>query len=296
MNSAWHNAPLLRLLLPFMLGIISYIWHPDLASLSVFALIIFFIICFIIISFKVLPRHQYTNILSYTFFPLLLVCGYWITASKTEKNHQSHFSKAYTEKQPVKFWLIETPTDKGKTIKITAEIIGLKKDNEWQSASGKVLISLIKDSASQKLNYGDILITNQLIQPISPPHAPQEVDYKTYYSHQQISHQAFLPHNTWIKTGESNGNAWIKKTLACKKFLLQKIKNTGVKDNEYAVAVALLVGEKRALNADILSAYATTGVIHILNVSGMHVGIIYLFLNWILSFLKNITYGYSIKA
>ena len=71
---------------------------------------------------------------------------------------------------------------------------------------------------------------------------------------------------------------------------------TGMQLEERAVVNALLLGDKRELDPELRQGYANTGAMHILAVSGMHVGIIYLFLEFLLSFLKKWRHGIRIQS
>jgi competence protein ComEC len=57
---------------------------------------------------------------------------------------------------------------------------------------------------------------------------------------------------------------------------------------EYAVAGALLLGFRGGLDQDLKNSYAASGAMHILAVSGLHVGILYIFLIWINGDYSNI--------
>ena len=65
---------------------------------------------------------------------------------------------------------------------------------------------------------------------------------------------------------------------------------------EFAVASALLLGYVNEIDAGLRRDYAASGAMHILSVSGMHVGIIYIFLEFLLGFLNKSKPGRFIKA
>ena len=65
----------------------------------------------------------------------------------------------------------------------------------------------------------------------------------------------------------------------------------GIKGQDYAVLSALILGDESEINHETMSAYAASGTIHILSVSGMHVGIIFFALNLVLGFFLDRTNG-----
>jgi competence protein ComEC len=70
-----------------------------------------------------------------------------------------------------------------------------------------------------------------------------------------------------------------------------------MKDQEaFSLASTLILGYRADLSTETLSAYSKTGTIHALSVSGMHVGIIYLVLNFALSFMDYRKTGKFLKV
>ena len=67
-------------------------------------------------------------------------------------------------------------------------------------------------------------------------------------------------------------------------------------DREMAVASALLLGYREHLDQDVIKAYSSSGAMHVLAVSGLHVGIIYIIFNFMFSFLARLRNGLMIKA
>jgi len=79
--------------------------------------------------------------------------------------------------------------------------------------------------------------------------------------------------------------------------LLNILRNHLKIDKNYAVGSALILGHKDELEQDILKTYASAGAMHVLAVSGLHVGIIFLMLNYVFKGLENIKkYGRLFKA
>ena len=64
--------------------------------------------------------------------------------------------------------------------------------------------------------------------------------------------------------------------------------NNGVEGKQLKVASALLLGYRENLDKELVKSYASAGAMHVLAVSGLHVGILYLLLTRIFSFLKKV--------
>jgi competence protein ComEC len=78
--------------------------------------------------------------------------------------------------------------------------------------------------------------------------------------------------------------------------LLCILRDNHMEGREFAVAAALLLGYVEELDPELRSAYSASGAMHILSVSGMHVGIIYLFLEFLLGFMNRSKTGRLSKA
>ena len=119
-------------------------------------------------------------------------------------------------------------------------------------------------------------------------------NYKKYLEKQQVFHQMYVKENEFVQLLKS------KLTLKGHASLFRNrinvaLKKHGFKDNELGVINALLLGQRKEIDTDLLDDYANAGAIHILAVSGLHVGIILLILNFLLKPMERLKYGKTIK-
>lgn len=61
--------------------------------------------------------------------------------------------------------------------------------------------------------------------------------------------------------------------------LLQRLSDGGLEGDAYAVVAAMALGDKSALTKDLRETYSVTGASHVLALSGLHLGIIYMLLS-----------------
>ena len=84
--------------------------------------------------------------------------------------------------------------------------------------------------------------------------------------------------NEWRLTKRQQGNYFVSLAYqyreSCHKVLQSSLQN----QEAFAVASALLIGDDDAIPKSVYQAYTDSGTIHVLSVSGMHVGVIYLLL------------------
>jgi competence protein ComEC len=137
------------------------------------------------------------------------------------------------------------------------------------------------DSQSQALTYGKRLFFKAFVNPVEPPKNPQQFDYRTFLSYKKIYHQAYIRSGEWLVLGEAKSSfrGYITKIQA---FLLQKIKLFVAGEAEQNVAMALILGFQEEISDELQTAYAETGAIHVLSVSGLHVGIVSMIIRFLL--------------
>lgn len=64
--------------------------------------------------------------------------------------------------------------------------------------------------------------------------------------------------------------------------LLERLKEEGVEGDAYAVVAAMALGDKSALTKELRNVYSVTGASHVLALSGLHLGIIYTLISFLI--------------
>lgn len=152
-------------------------------------------------------------------------------------------------------------------------------------ASGKVHFYL-KKPADQIPKYGDRIFVKEDLLPIPPPMNPSEFNYASYMARNQIYSQAFVSSERMKIEKHNHQFSIIGFSLDIREWVRRELTTYFPDREQRQIAMALLVGVKDYLDQDMKKAYSTAGATHVLAVSGLHVGIIYLFLTYILGRLK----------
>ncbi|MEM9022217.1 MAG: ComEC/Rec2 family competence protein [Bacteroidota bacterium] len=227
---------------------------------------------------------------------LLAVCGYALCLSKTERLHPDHFGHLDQPATQVAVRLLEPPEEKPRSVKVLAEVERVAHDSTWTSTVGRVLLYFQKDSVPLDLHYGDRLLVTTSLDTIPPPQNPAEFDYRQYLGFHQVSHRGFVRNGNWTRWQKGAGSAWFAMVYRTRNYLLNAFRDYGLSGQELAVASALVLGYKEELDQELSTAYASAGAMHVLAVSGLHVGIIFLVLNQVLFFLTRWRGGVVLKA
>ncbi len=295
----WSSIPLVRILIPFIAGILAAVWLPVINSFI--TLFLFFLAIFLFLfTFTKVWSSSYRNSWWYGLVlnTVLFSTAYQLTISKTDQFSNDHFSKI---KQGKHYWYVRIASsciEKEKSIKVIVELIDMNKESkeEHKSVFGKALVYFQKDARALKLDYGDELIIKTTFREIPGAQNPGEFDYRRFMFHKNIYNQAYLKKSDWLYSGTNTGNMLVSCSICLRNKLLMIFKKAHLKGDEFSVAAALLVGYTDKLDEDILSAYSQTGTLHVLSVSGMHVGIVFVLLSRCLLFLDKIKYGTLLKT
>jgi competence protein ComEC len=106
----------------------------------------------------------------------------------------------------------------------------------------------------------------------------------------------FLKDNQWRKINSRPAFSIIHFALNIRSKLLEILQQNNIQDDELSVAAGMLLGVRDILSPELHQAYAGAGAMHILCVSGLHVGIIFMILNWLLGVLNYRKNGKLVKA
>jgi len=273
--------PFVRLLLPLIAGI-TFEWYVQVELLyillaAVIAIFLFIIYILLPISKKFSLRWLQGILLT----ALLASLGGCITYTKNITHQKDWIGDHYHAGDNVIITLEEPLVEKDNSFKAVASVNAVKEKKVWRNVTGKILIYLQKDTSLNKLGYGSQLLINKPLQSITNSGNPGAFDYKRYSIFQNITHQVFLKQDEVILLPAKNIN-WLQQKLfdirsATIKTIQQNIKG----EQEQGVAEALLIGYRNDLDKDLVQAYSNTGVVHIIAISGLHIGMIYFLLNLI---------------
>ncbi|MCW3076211.1 MAG: hypothetical protein JWO32_820, partial [Bacteroidetes bacterium] len=111
---------------------------------------------------------------------------------------------------------------------------------------------------------------------------PFEFDYKTYLSNRQIHYMSFIDSTSFAETtAPSPLSLWWRTGLYVKQYILNNLKNSGLTQEAYAISAALLTGYDHDINSSVMEAFSHSGTLHVLSVSGLHTGLIYVVLSFL---------------
>ncbi|MBK7214580.1 MAG: ComEC family competence protein [Bacteroidales bacterium] len=277
---------MLRLLCPLLAGIILAInLQFPIPFLPIILLALFLVSFFLILNQNLNQNYHKRWMHGAGISLTLLVLGLFVVQQNWEQQTPSHFSN-----RPYDLLLArvtEEHQEKEKTWKLQVQVHFCGKTGSLEPSMGKILIYLSKKQQAQTIpNYGDWILIRQKAKLIPPPSNPGTFDYRQYMATQSVYHQLFLETGKW-KLLPCRSTSDLKGiSIQVKSYLLKRMAESNIGGKEYAVAAALILGQDDWLDYETRSEFSHSGVVHILGISGLHVGILYLVLNFVLSFLN----------
>ncbi|MFQ5675954.1 MAG: DNA internalization-related competence protein ComEC/Rec2 [bacterium] len=148
---------------------------------------------------------------------------------------------------------------------------------------GRILVSVA--NANCDYQYGDEIILRGRLRKPRDRRNPGEFDYRAYLAAQGI--YGIVSHPTSIqKKSSGHGNAVLREIVFPVKWYLDDFVQTHFPDRESALLHGLMIGERGEIPLALKESFANLGVIHILAVSGLHVGFIVLIFMGMLGMLR----------
>lgn len=287
----WTPYTFVRIVFFFIAGIILGIYQPDLIPERVSWIL--FGSCVVIFFGLAFSRTR----LNPGFIGLTAVffAGYSNTLIHTDSRNTDHFLYETNIRQYVAV-VAGFEEEKEKSWKVEARVQHIFDGEVWRPVSGKVLWYFSKADFPAPFAYGDQLLIQGSPRELNPPSNPGEFDYKRFLTFKKIYHQQFLRKESvhWI----TNDPPYeiMAYALKARRWAEGVLENHIRSDRERAVASALILGVKDGLDNELVQAYASSGAMHVLAVSGLHVGIIYLILMLFLKPFKKWKYGKWVLA
>ncbi len=242
---------------------------------AVLVILLAFSFLFILYFTKGLKAYAQRWIAGLPIYLCMLLLGYLLTYHQNDLRKPIHFQKAIQTENYIIGTILNIPTIKNDKIKVelATQVIGKEKE-QLIPCEGKLLLYLTNYEGAPILQYGDQLLLKGQLQPIPKPKNPKAFDYSRYLYFKNIHFQSFVYEQNWTLVAKYQGNPFWQAINKRRSHYLQVLQKFIQSDREIAIASALVLGYKAHLTPELKNAYSETGAIHVLAVSGLHVGII----------------------
>ncbi|WP_242133546.1 ComEC/Rec2 family competence protein [Aestuariivivens marinum] len=277
------------LIIGIIIGYYFTIGHKILIYSIFFLLLVLFFL--LLKNNKTFKRSIWFGAFSYL---TLITLGVFTVHSHNQKQFYSHYShylnKSNDSLTRITFSVREVLKPTNYYDKYVVNIL----DVNGKDAVGKVLLNLKKDSLNPYLKVDQVYKSHTQLKEVPSPLNPNQFNYKSYLEKQYIYHQIQID-NEWLFNTCNKHHTIFGLADSIRSHINSKLKNYNLPSNELAIINALLLGQRQDISEAIYTNYTNAGAIHILAVSGLHVGIILLILSFLLQPLEQFKHGKLIK-
>jgi competence protein ComEC len=187
--------------------------------------------------------------------------------------------------------VLETPQEKPNSYKSLVRITAFSNDSTIYKTRENVIVYFEKDAKAKLLAPGENIVFRQNPERIKNNGNPYEFDYKKYLQRKKIYRQLYLRSESWNTTPVKPSFSAVILAEQTRESLLKIYRSQKLGEEQFKILSALTLGYKRELDPEIKQVFSASGAMHVLAVSGLHVGIIFVALTFIFGFLKNKRFG-----
>ncbi len=280
MPASVQRYPMLRLVIPLILGIVAGYALFVHGNQLLFSSLIPFLAGYVIVVCCLWLSHRYA--LRWLFGVAISLFFVWTGLWLFQQEVRKVVFDFPDEETVYYFCLTEEPERKARSV-LCKGYLPVGRDSVGEFAVERhVLLYLAVDSLSSSLVRGDELWISARLRPPSNRGNPDEFDYAWYLFRCGISGTGFAASGKWQLAGHSDTRTLFQIASDVRGKVLELYRRLGFEGETFAVLAAVTLGYKQELSEEIRSTYASTGASHILALSGLHIGFLYLLFYYLL--------------
>lgn len=280
----WAIQPLSRFLLLFFVGLLcAYCINLDIRFLT-------FAFLSSLVIFYFAHRRRSIRKIDNLFLSVLILLSGCIVGNKYSIPSSHLTNDQLYHKQ---FYLVKVgsePFKKDSSISFDGDFFMLnEKTNKFANCSPLKVRTTIEHCENIHLEIGQhLLVRSRLFYPQEPV-LEGSFSYKDYLKRKGISVISRFSNTDFQNLGTVDFS--LKQLFVdFRNHLINLLESNGLKNDQLSIASALLLGARTEISEELTDAYSNSGITHILAVSGMHVGLVFLAVGFILKRIKNKIY------
>jgi competence protein ComEC len=287
--TGFHRFTPLRITIPFILGIVFMLRSGTGCTtgyLPGIPVLIFLLLLPAYLFFRTSYRFRWVYGLLVNV--ALFLTGAYLVASTRIHNQPAPDEEAELGRNSLLLCRIElSPVARTNSFTAHTKVVSrLDSLGKWQKINRKAIIYFKTDSLCTNLHYGDMILVSGALRPVPGTSNPDAFNYRQYLQNQGIYFQLFVEPEQWKYIGIAGHNPIKAGAEICRNEFLDVFRLFGIEGQEFALAAALLLGSRDFLEKETEQEFSNAGAVHVLSVSGLHVGIMYVVIDKLLFFLK----------
>lgn len=282
-----NQNPFVRILFPFIAGILISPYFHNHIYFAFFCLVILALTGFLIFTAIQTESYRFRWIQSVLFGLFFLSFGIFYSGTQHNPKVKNSHVFQYDKPSTLVVTIVDDVDIRPNSVKSIVKCESFVGDTSISVISEKILVYFYRDTLSEKLQYGDRLIINGFLQLPDEAMNPNAFNYRKYLLQQGITYTSWIGRDKFRILERDKGNILKSFALRLRGNILDILRSQLGDNDEYKVAAAIVAGYRTALDADLRQSFANAGAMHVMCVSGLHVGIIFVILSSMLKFLSD---------
>lgn len=269
----FNKNPMLRLAFPLMAGIAFSCF----LSVNLLLVSFLFFVALVVACFAMGKRAPWW------LFGVSVVLSMFALGMVVEQSDREEQIPCWSgEKGCFEAVLLEVPHVGARSTKVRAHVTRIGRDSvQWARREGVVNIYCANSVEAERLHIGERIFFEGKVLPPMNAGNPAEFDMERYMYVNGITGNVYLPIDGWQSLGDTELSLPMY-ALVLREKLVKVYNGLGFDEEERSVLSAFTVGEKRVLTENLRELYATAGASHLLALSGLHLGIFYMIITFLL--------------
>lgn len=245
-----------------------------------------FLLALILVGLLHLPAMAHGLLIAVTAFSLGML-SYTTALPENQRNHYVQYDFKGRHQFYLRIREVLKPTAySGRYLAVMEQADSIK-------VRGRVLLN-IRSAAVRTLKVDELLVLRGTLAEIKPSSNPYQFDYRKYLENLGIKRQ-LTADSTQIPLQPTLNATLYGKAAELRNRVVARLAEAGMGRNALSIVKALLLGQRTDITPDTFNAFRDAGAIHILAVSGLHIGILLLLINFLLTPLERLPGGRVVK-
>lgn len=185
------------------------------------------------------------------------------------------------------------PEKREKSFRLECKIIKVRDRGKWNWLETDVK-ALVNVPITSPLipPAGSIVVVKGHLNTPKPLGNPEEFNYQLFLKRKGVAWTAYWMEGSYMVVGSTKQNwnplqwSWVVSTWAS-----SVLRKAIVEDDSYGLIRAMILGRRDDLRGDLIDNYVASGTVHVLSVSGLHVGVFFTLISWLLGWIKRFRGG-----
>ena len=289
----FFRIPFLRYLLFLVSGVLIFEYLPSPFVTSVDFALVAFGIFLASLSGLILAKKARWAVLKH-FRPAIFIL-FTILGCLSARIHQEEFENQKRqlsgEYEEYVIMVKSLPEKRDRSYRLECNVVRVRRQGVWEQKRANALIT-VPIGVRQVPEAGTIvLVRGKLVAP-GPPLNPGEFDYQTFLRRKGVAWTAFLREEQFVVIDKMD-EPWnpVQWSWQVSTWVSELLRRKIVNDNAYGLIRAMILGRRDDLQSELVDDFVSSGTVHVLSVSGLHVGIFFAIVGWLFGWLRRFRGG-----